>query len=99
MVRTALVHHHQNYKLNRSSGTGIDLLGTTGNASYQVTLDGINTYPNSSNPDTTLASIHDLDNTNHTLLLTTFTNQTTPDSYVAFDKALITYAAPAGVVK
>ncbi|OAX41128.1 hypothetical protein K503DRAFT_798227 [Rhizopogon vinicolor AM-OR11-026] len=80
------------------NGTGIDLLGNTLDASYQVTLDGINTYPNTSDPDTILASFHDLNNTNHTLLLTTITNQTTPDSYVAFDKALITYAPPVGVV-
>lgn len=98
-MSTALAHQHQNYKLNRTSGTGIDLLGNTSNATYQITLDGINTYPNTSDPATTLASFYDLDNTNHTLLLTTITNQTTPDSYVAFDKALVTYAAPVGVVK
>lgn len=80
------------------SGTGIDLLGNTRNASYQITLDGINTPPNTSDPQSILASFHDLNNTNHTLLLTTFTNQTTPDSFVAFDKALITYTAPLGIV-
>ncbi|KAG0700833.1 hypothetical protein DFH29DRAFT_929911 [Suillus ampliporus] len=80
------------------NGTGIDLLGNTYDASYQITLDGINISPNTSDPDSILASLHDLNNTNHTLLLTTIMNQTTPDSYVAFDKALITYTAPLGVV-
>ncbi|KAG2342846.1 hypothetical protein BDR05DRAFT_963644 [Suillus weaverae] len=80
------------------NGTGIDLLGNTYDASYQINLDGINISPNTSDPESILASFHDLTNTNHTLLLTTLTNQTTPDSYVTFDKALITYTAPLGIV-
>lgn len=80
------------------NGTGIDLLGNAHNASYQITLDGINISPNTSNPESILASFHDLPNTNHTTLLTTLTNQTTPNSYVAFDKALITYTAPLGII-
>ncbi|KIK46774.1 hypothetical protein CY34DRAFT_369804 [Suillus luteus UH-Slu-Lm8-n1] len=80
------------------NGTGIDLLGNASNASYQITLDGINISPNTSNPESILASFHDLTNTNHTVLLTTLTNQPTPDSYVAFDKALITYTAPLGII-
>lgn len=79
------------------NGTGIDLLGNVHNASYQITLDGINISPNTSDPESILASLHDLTNTNHTVLLTTLTNQTTPDSYIVFDKALITYTAPPGI--
>ncbi|KAG1890148.1 hypothetical protein F4604DRAFT_650485 [Suillus subluteus] len=80
------------------NGTGIDLLGNASNASYQITLDGINIFPNTSDSESILASLHDLTNTNHTVLLTTFTNQTTPDSYIVFDKALITYTAPPGII-
>lgn len=80
------------------NGTGIDLLGNAHNASYQITLDGINISANTSDPESILASLHDLTNTNHTVLLTTLTNQTTPDSYIAFDKALITYTAPPGII-
>ncbi|KAG1751442.1 uncharacterized protein EDB91DRAFT_1243705 [Suillus paluster] len=85
-------------QVGAGDSTGIDLLGNTHEATYQITLDGIDISPNTSDPDSILASFHDLNNTNHTLLLTTITNQTTPDSYVAFDKALITYTAPLGVV-
>ncbi|KAG2154362.1 uncharacterized protein EDB93DRAFT_1320066 [Suillus bovinus] len=80
------------------NGTGIDLLGSAQNASYEITLDGINISPNTSDPESILASFHDLSNTNHTVLLTTLTNQTIPDSYIAFDKALITYTAPSGIL-
>ncbi|KAG1900570.1 uncharacterized protein F5891DRAFT_298567 [Suillus fuscotomentosus] len=80
------------------NGTGIDLLGSVRNASYQITLDGIDISPNTSDPESILASLHDLTNTNHTMLLTTLTNQTISDSYVFFDKALITYTAPPGIV-
>lgn len=80
------------------NGTGIDLLGSAWNASYQITLDGTNISPNTSDSESILTSLHDLTNTNHTLLLTTLTNETNPDSYIAFDKALITYTAPIGIV-
>lgn len=80
------------------NGTGIDLLGSVQNASYQITLDGIDISPNTSDPESILASLHDLTNTNHTMLLTTLTNQTISDSYVFFEKALITYTAPPGIV-
>lgn len=80
------------------NGTGIDLLGNALNASYQIILDGINITTNTSNQGSILASFHDLTNTNHTVLLTTLTNQSTPDSFVSFDKALITYTAPLGIV-
>ncbi|KIJ68089.1 hypothetical protein HYDPIDRAFT_25534 [Hydnomerulius pinastri MD-312] len=80
------------------NGTGIDLMGTATDASYQLTLDGFPTISYSSDPaHTILASFNDLDNTNHTLLLTTIiTNASSPNSFVIFDKALITYAPPAG---
>ncbi|KAF9227156.1 hypothetical protein BS17DRAFT_775055 [Gyrodon lividus] len=82
------------------NGTGIHLMGTATDASYQLTLDGIPTTSYSPDPaNTILASFNDMDNTNHTLLLTTIiTNTISPNSFVAFDKALITYAPPPGIV-
>jgi hypothetical protein len=82
-------------------GTGIDLMGTAANASYQLILDGIPTTAYSSDPaNTILASFNDLPNSNHTLLLTTnITNTISPDSFVTFDKALVTYVPPTGIVK
>ncbi|KAH7888925.1 hypothetical protein F5I97DRAFT_1925473 [Phlebopus sp. FC_14] len=80
------------------NGTGIDLMGTAVDASYQITLDGNTNLSYSSDAEQSiLASFHDLDNTNHTLLLTTIiTTPTSPNSFVTFDKALLTYAPPAG---
>ncbi|KAH7923144.1 hypothetical protein BV22DRAFT_1036682 [Leucogyrophana mollusca] len=81
------------------NGTGIDLFGNVSEATYSLSLDGFPTTSYLSDvSNNILASINDIDNTNHTLLLTTsITNQPTPDSYVTFDKALVTYAPPAGV--
>ncbi|KAF8840701.1 hypothetical protein BDN67DRAFT_968142 [Paxillus ammoniavirescens] len=82
------------------NGTGIDLIGTAVNASYQLILDGFPTTAYSSDPaNTILASFNDLPNSNHTLLLTTnITNTISPNSFVTFDKALVTYAPPTGIV-
>lgn len=85
----------------RDTGTGIDLIGSVGNALYNVSLDGILSANYSADPaNTILASFNDLENTNHSLLLTTtITNATSPDAFLAFDMAHITYAPPPGFVK
>lgn len=79
------------------NGTGIDLMGTASNASYLIALDG-HTLPSASYnaTDTLLASLNDLEYTNHTLLLTTaITNSNTANAYLTFTEATISYAPPA----
>lgn len=81
-------------------GTGIDLVGSVRNALYNISLDG---FPSAYFADPTnsiLASFHDLENTNHSLLLTTIiTNSTSPDAFLTLDQATITYAPPTGILK
>ncbi|KAI6040207.1 hypothetical protein EDC04DRAFT_1522477 [Pisolithus marmoratus] len=79
------------------NGTGIDLVGTTSNASYLIALDGQTLPTGSHNATATLlASLDGLEYTNHTLLLTTFiTNSNTPNAFLTFADATITYAPPA----
>ena len=75
-------------------------MGSVSNALYNISLDGtLSTY--SADPENTiLASFNDLENTNHSLLLTTIiTNATSPDAYLTLDKARVTYAPPAGFIK
>ncbi|KAF9241837.1 hypothetical protein BU15DRAFT_73177 [Melanogaster broomeanus] len=90
---------HASFIINWN-GTGIDLIGSATDASYQITLDGIPTTSYSPDPaNTILASFNDLVNTNHTLLLTTIiTNTSSPNSFVIFDNALITYVPPPGTI-
>ncbi|KAG6375540.1 hypothetical protein JVT61DRAFT_3100 [Boletus reticuloceps] len=79
------------------TGTGIDLLGSVNNALYNISLDGIPSAYFADPAQTVLASLNDLPNTNHSLLLTTIiTNTTSPDAFLTFDKARVTYAPPAG---
>ncbi|KAH0828040.1 hypothetical protein J3R83DRAFT_3690 [Lanmaoa asiatica] len=81
------------------NGTGIDLIGSVANALYNVSLDGMPSAYFADPSNTILASFNDLENTNHSLLLTTIiTNTTSPDAFLAFNKARITYAPPAGFV-
>ncbi|KIO09368.1 hypothetical protein M404DRAFT_131273 [Pisolithus tinctorius Marx 270] len=83
------------------NGTGIDLMGTASNASYLIALDG-HTLPSASYnaTDTLLASLNDLEYTNHTLLLTTaITNSNTANAYLTFTEATISYAPPASAAK
>lgn len=85
----------------RNTGTGIDLIGSVGTyALYNVSLDGMPSAYFADPANTILASFNDLENANHSLLLTTIiTNITSPDAFLAFDKARITYAPPAAFVK
>ncbi|KAI6121817.1 hypothetical protein F5141DRAFT_536756 [Pisolithus sp. B1] len=79
------------------NGTGIDLMGSASNVSYLIALDG-HTLPTASYnaTDTLLASLGDLEYTNHTLLLTTvIPNSNTPDAFLTFVDATITYGPPA----
>ncbi|KAF8134454.1 hypothetical protein EV363DRAFT_1430019 [Boletus edulis] len=81
------------------TGTGIDLLGSVSNALYNISLDGIPSAYFADPAQTVLASLNDLPNTNHSLLLTTIiTNTTSPDAFLTFDKARVTYAPPVGFV-
>ncbi|KAL4078287.1 hypothetical protein V8B97DRAFT_1245781 [Scleroderma yunnanense] len=78
------------------NGTGIDLVGSAYNASYSIALDG-NSLPSSSynGTHTVLASLDDLENAQHTLLLTTLiTTPNTPNAFLTFDEAIIAYAPP-----
>ncbi|KAG9316810.1 hypothetical protein JVU11DRAFT_2875 [Chiua virens] len=80
------------------NGTGIQLVGSVANASYNITLDGISPpyFPDLAN--NILASFDSLNNTNHSLLLTTIiTNATSPNVFLSFDKAVVTYTSPAGI--
>lgn len=73
-------------------GTGIQLYGNATQASYDLTLNGTPTLANSSSlPDSLLAEFHDLPDANYTLTLSVQSaSPPTSDSFVAFDKALIT---------
>ncbi|KAG8214104.1 hypothetical protein J3R82DRAFT_10863 [Butyriboletus roseoflavus] len=80
-------------------GMGIDIMGSVGNALYNVSLDGIPSTYSADPANTILASFDDLENTNHSLLLTTIiTNTMSPDAFLSFDKARITYTSPAAFV-
>lgn len=82
------------------SGTGIDLIGSVVNALYNVTLDGGVPFTQSVNStNDTLVSFNDLENTNHTLLLTTIITDTATPASLTFDKARIAYTPPTGLVK
>jgi hypothetical protein len=84
----------------RDTGTGIDLIGSVTNALYNISLDGLPSAYFADPANTILASFNDLANTNHSLLLTTIiTNITSPDAFLIFDKARVTYSPPAGIDK
>lgn len=84
----------------RDTGTGIDLIGSAGDALYNISLDGMPSTYSADPANTILASFNDLENTNHSLLLTTvITNATSPDAFLSFNQARITYAPPAAFVK
>lgn len=73
-------------------GTGIQLYGNATQAGYDLTLNETPTQANSSSlADSVLAEFHDLPDANYTLTLTVQSaSPPTSDSFVAFDKALIT---------
>lgn len=77
-------------------GTGIDLMGTATNASYSISLDESPLPPSSYNvSQTVLASLNDLEDAYHTILLTTMiTTPSTPNAFITFDEAIIAYAPP-----
>jgi hypothetical protein len=81
-----------------SIGTGISLFGNATNAVYDVMLDGVLAPPNSSAPaGNLLAAFHDLPNAAHTISLTVrILTAPSPDTIIAFDKALVEYPSPAG---
>ncbi|KAJ4483823.1 hypothetical protein J3R30DRAFT_3698737 [Lentinula aciculospora] len=71
-------------------GTGIQLFGYATNATYTILLDGSSRDANST--ATILASIQNLDNLEHEILLTTIISDTTQNqtsSFIVFDKATI----------
>ena len=74
------------------AGTGIQLFGNASQASYNLTLDGIPAQANSSSlADGILADFHDLSDANHTVTLTVHAiSAYSPDTFVDFDKAIIT---------
>lgn len=79
------------------NGTGIDLTGSASNVSYLIALDG-HTLPVASYnaTDTLLASLNGLEYTNHTLLLTTVVpDSNSPDTFLTFVDATVTYGPPA----
>lgn len=88
-------------RATRVAGTGIDLIGSVSNASYNISLDGVPSSSNSTDSENSvLASFDDLENANHSLLLTTIiTNATSPDAFLTFDEAVITYGPPTGIPK
>lgn len=74
-----------------ASGTGIQIFGNASRAYCDLTLNGTNTQANStSTSDGILAEFHDLPNANHTLTITVHTTPASPDSFLDFDKAVIT---------
>ena len=77
-------------------GTGIDLVGSASNASYSIALDGSPLPSSSYNvTETALASLNDLEDAHHTLLFTTIvTTPNTPNTFITFDEAIITYVPP-----
>jgi hypothetical protein len=76
------------------AGTGIQLFGNASQASYDLTLDGTSSPANSSSlADGILADFQGLNDTSHTVTLTVHTSSSpSPDTFVAFDQALITSA-------
>lgn len=73
------------------AGTNIQLFGNSSQATYNITLDGVYTQAYSSLPaDNLLVEFQDLSDADHTLTLTVHTAASpTSDSYIAFDKAII----------
>lgn len=73
-------------------------MGSVSNASCALQVDGTTISPACTSADTVLASIHDLANANHTLLLTTLiTNPEAPNTFLKFNQAIITYPPPQNV--
>ena len=77
-------------RLTLSAGTGIDLYGNATRAVFEVILDGSNTVPATPGSNL-LASFSGLPPTTHTVTLTAYT-LSTPSSFIAFDRAVITSA-------
>ncbi|EIW83096.1 hypothetical protein CONPUDRAFT_81172 [Coniophora puteana RWD-64-598 SS2] len=80
------------------NGTAVDLLGRAlGDASYYLTLDGALLTPTPVSNDGLLASLSDLSNTNHTIVLTYNTSSSAGDTLIQFDGAVVSYDPPASV--
>ncbi|KAF9022039.1 hypothetical protein BDZ89DRAFT_1163416 [Hymenopellis radicata] len=79
-------------------GTGIELYGNATDASYSISIDNSSSTSDLSKSDSTnnvLSIVNNLSNSDHTLTLTAHTTSTdSTQSFVAFDRALITSTTP-----
>jgi hypothetical protein len=81
--------------LTTTAGSSIQLQGNVTNASYTITLDGVDvSNPAADIADNVLATITDLPNAPHAVTLTAQILESDPASSIAFGRAIIASTPP-----